>query len=67
MKDDKFQYVLDLPLSNLFIMNAVYEYAKRIKEDGLEDWSNNSLVSKNLWLDNAQRVIDVVEIGFAKQ
>ena len=66
MNNDKFQYVLDLPLSNLFIMNAVYEYAKRIKEDGLEDWSNNTLVSKDLWLDNAQRVIDVIEIGFAK-
>jgi hypothetical protein len=47
-------------------MNAVYEYAKRIKEDGLKDWSNNALVSKDLWLDNAQRVIDVIEIGFAK-
>ena len=67
MKDDKFQYVLDLPLSKMFIMNAVYEYAKHIKADGLEDWTNNSLISKDLWLDNAQRVIDVVEIGFAKQ
>jgi len=66
MNKDKLNYVLDLPLSNLFIMNAVYEYAKRIKADGLEDWGNNTLVSRDLWLDNAQRVIDVVEIGFAR-
>lgn len=66
MNKDKLNYVLDLPLSNLFIMIAVYEYAKRIKADGLEDWSNNSLVSRDLWLDNAERVIDLVEIGFAK-
>ena len=49
------------PLGSAFVLNAIQHYAKECIDSGLTDWSDHSLVSKDLWLDIARQALDITE------
>ena len=57
----KIKSITDLTLGDLFVTSAIDFYAKHIVLDGLKDWSDNALISKELWLHLADNSIDIIK------
>jgi hypothetical protein len=57
----KIKDITDLTLGDLFVTSAIDFYAKHIVLDGLKDWSDNALISKELWLHLADKSIDIIK------
>ena len=48
-------------LGALFIETAVLNYSATALKDGLNEWGDNSLISKDLWLAMAEEAKELME------
>jgi hypothetical protein len=48
-------------LGALFIETAVLNYSAMALKDGLNEWGDNSLISKDLWLAMAEEAKELME------
>jgi hypothetical protein len=47
-----------------FIVQALQHYTRDVIKDGLKDWPDNTYISKELWLDQANNTLATLEKAY---
>lgn len=47
-----------------FIVQALQHYTRDIIKDGLKDWPDNTYISKELWIDQANNTLATLEKAY---